>query len=156
MGDSAKGATYSFTTDGSIGSINSQNIVSFDVSIVQGTQIFALNQANGAVFGSRIVATSTGLTFGSAGFERALQVRSFAEQGNISDAFFQIEPSGVFFRLGDGPLASFAVTLPFAAADGGPVSPVPEPATWAMMLVGFGMVAGAARYRRRSTTAAIA
>lgn len=27
---------------------------------------------------------------------------------------------------------------------------VPEPATWAMMLVGFSMVAGAARYRRRN------
>lgn len=29
------------------------------------------------------------------------------------------------------------------------VAAIPEPATWAMMLVGFGMVAGAARYRRR-------
>lgn len=29
-------------------------------------------------------------------------------------------------------------------------SAVPEPATWALMLVGFGMVGGAARYRRRS------
>jgi hypothetical protein len=28
---------------------------------------------------------------------------------------------------------------------------VTEPATWAMMLIGFGMVAGASRYRRRST-----
>lgn len=28
---------------------------------------------------------------------------------------------------------------------------VPEPATWAMMLVGFGMVGGAVRYRRRAT-----
>lgn len=28
---------------------------------------------------------------------------------------------------------------------------VPEPATWAMMLLGFGMVGGAARYRRRSS-----
>ena len=36
------------------------------------------------------------------------------------------------------------------------VSPVPEPATWAMMLVGFAMVGAAARYRRRKTTAAIA
>ncbi len=36
------------------------------------------------------------------------------------------------------------------------VTAVPEPATWAMMLTGFGMVAGAARYRRRKTTAAIA
>ncbi|GGB26275.1 hypothetical protein GCM10011380_14720 [Sphingomonas metalli] len=32
---------------------------------------------------------------------------------------------------------------------------VPEPATWTMMLVGFGMVAGAARYRRRRTMARI-
>ena len=31
------------------------------------------------------------------------------------------------------------------------VTAVPEASTWAMMLVGFGMVAGAARYRRRST-----
>jgi hypothetical protein len=28
---------------------------------------------------------------------------------------------------------------------------VPEPATWAMMLVGFGMIGAASRYRRRST-----
>jgi hypothetical protein len=31
------------------------------------------------------------------------------------------------------------------------VTAVPEPATWGMMLLGFGMVAGAARYRRRAT-----
>jgi hypothetical protein len=36
------------------------------------------------------------------------------------------------------------------------VTAVPEPATWAMMMVGFGMVGAAARYRRRSTIAAIA
>ncbi len=32
---------------------------------------------------------------------------------------------------------------------------VPEPATWAMMMVGFGMIAAAARYRRRRTTVVI-
>jgi len=36
------------------------------------------------------------------------------------------------------------------------VSPVPEPATWAMMMVGFAMVGAAARYRRRKTIATIA
>jgi hypothetical protein len=36
------------------------------------------------------------------------------------------------------------------------VAAVPEPATWAMMLVGFGMVGASARYRRRSTKASIA
>lgn len=33
----------------------------------------------------------------------------------------------------------------------GAVTAVPEPAAWGMMLLGFAMVAGAARYRRRST-----
>lgn len=33
---------------------------------------------------------------------------------------------------------------------------VPEPATWAMMIIGFGMVGAASRYRRRSVATAIA
>jgi hypothetical protein len=33
---------------------------------------------------------------------------------------------------------------------------VPEPATWAMMLVGFGFIAGATRYRRKSVKASFA
>ena len=33
---------------------------------------------------------------------------------------------------------------------------VPEPSTWALMLVGFGMVGGAARYRRRQAAARFA
>jgi hypothetical protein len=32
------------------------------------------------------------------------------------------------------------------------VAPVPEPATWAMMFVGFAMIAGTARYRHRRVT----
>lgn len=39
----------------------------------------------------------------------------------------------------------------FTVTGGSPVSPVPEPATWAMMIGGFGMVGGAMRYRRRKT-----
>lgn len=34
------------------------------------------------------------------------------------------------------------------------VAAVPEPATWAMMLVGFALVGAATRYRRRTTTVA--
>lgn len=36
------------------------------------------------------------------------------------------------------------------------ISAVPEPATWAMMIVGFGMVGATARYRRRSSKATYA
>jgi hypothetical protein len=38
----------------------------------------------------------------------------------------------------------------------GTVGAVPEPATWAMMLIGFGAVGGTARYRRRKTNVAFA
>ena len=33
---------------------------------------------------------------------------------------------------------------------------VPEPATWAMMIGGFGAIGGTMRYRRRKTTVAFA
>ncbi|RYD20158.1 MAG: PEP-CTERM sorting domain-containing protein, partial [Lysobacteraceae bacterium] len=33
---------------------------------------------------------------------------------------------------------------------------VPEPATWALMLLGFGMVGAATRYRRRASRIAYA
>jgi hypothetical protein len=36
------------------------------------------------------------------------------------------------------------------------VGAVPEPATWAMMIVGFGMIGGSMRYRRRKTTVTFA
>lgn len=37
-----------------------------------------------------------------------------------------------------------------------PTPAVPEPATWAMMMVGFGMIVASARYRRRGTKVAYA
>lgn len=43
-----------------------------------------------------------------------------------------------------------------AFIDGVSVVAVPEPATWAMMLLGFGMVGVGLRYRRKSTTARVA
>jgi hypothetical protein len=47
-------------------------------------------------------------------------------------------------------------TFVFLTGVGQVAGAVPEPATWAMMLLGFGMVAGAARYRRRSVKASLA
>ena len=43
---------------------------------------------------------------------------------------------------------------PFAALDGVSLTAVPEPATWALLLTGFGMVGFAARRRRTSAVAA--
>lgn len=50
-----------------------------------------------------------------------------------------------------GSFSNVSVTYTYLAG----VAAVPEPATWAMMLTGLGMVAGAARYRRRKTAIAL-
>lgn len=43
---------------------------------------------------------------------------------------------------------------PFSLLDGVSMGAVPEPASWAMMIVGFGAVGGAMRYRKRVAIAA--
>jgi hypothetical protein len=58
------------------------------------------------------------------------------------------------FSLGTFQLTSIvseASTLTISAA-----AAVPEPATWAMMLIGFGMIGGVARYRRRTVSTTVA
>lgn len=84
----------------------------------------------------------------------------------VNSVFFQLSP----IDLPDDGMASGMETVDLALGDvfgfyvssldtqGGRgsltislVSAVPEPGTWAMMIVGFGMVGGALRYRRRST-----
>jgi len=46
-------------------------------------------------------------------------------------------------------LSSYGGKIVFFPSDS--TGAVPEPATWALMILGFGMVAGAMRYRRRET-----
>jgi hypothetical protein len=76
---------------------------------------------------------------------------------------------GTMFYTGSNANPVFTVgtftLLPFAFGTSGGytvtikeviAAAVPEPATWAMMLVGFGMIGGAARYRRRAVKVSFA
>ncbi|MGP7796695.1 PEPxxWA-CTERM sorting domain-containing protein [Sphingomonas sp. CLY1604] len=54
-----------------------------------------------------------------------------------------------FSNIGNGNQSFEFDNVSFSAA-------VPEPATWAMMIIGFGMLGGAMRYRRKSSKAAYA
>lgn len=53
---------------------------------------------------------------------------------------------------GNGTISAFGPATSSPAS----VGAVPEPTTWVMMLVGFGIVSGAARYRRRSSKVSFA
>ncbi len=56
------------------------------------------------------------------------------------------------YRLNAGGLSTGFVTASATAA----TAAVPEPATWAMMIGGFGAVGGAMRYRRRKVSVSFA
>lgn len=62
---------------------------------------------------------------------------AFFHQDGVAADRYRINGNGTVSAF--GPATSSLIT----------VTAVPEPATWAMMLVGFGLVGGAARYRRR-------
>jgi len=71
----------------------------------------------------------------------------FRSEGNT----FSIKSGAT--SLVTGKINNLTNVMPYVA----PVtSVVPEPVTWAMMLIGFGMMGASLRYRRRSTKAALA
>lgn len=63
--------------------------------------------------------------------------------------------SNLLFTLASASTVNFRISDTFYFDNTGGVSlnvaAVPEPATWAMMFLGFAMIAGVARYRRRAT-----
>jgi hypothetical protein len=79
--------------------------------------------------------------------------------GNAALGFTQFGGPDLFTIVGTKPvfnIGTFALTSIVSGASTLRISAVaaavPEPATWAMMLVGFGMIAAGLRYRRRSTS----
>lgn len=64
----------------------------------------------------------------------------------ISNSLFTISPNSGTLSLSPLIGGSYTLTYNYTAA---PTPAVPEPATWAMMLIGFGMIGFAVRYRVR-------
>ncbi|MFS0773468.1 PEPxxWA-CTERM sorting domain-containing protein [Sphingomonas sp. 1P08PE] len=127
-------------TSSVLNAFNISGIADNDSTVAWGTATGAWNKDLNSSLLS-LFAGSTNIT----GNGKATQTYNFSTPGNIwliaaSAANPDRNVDG--FKLG-------SVTAATVAA-------VPEPATWAMMLVGFGMVGGAARYRRRGTKVAYA
>jgi len=153
------------TTDGTLGVLQSSNILSWNLQLIDNLRPaydFDLTPANSGIWfdtGNGLTASATGLSFD---FSDAGAV--FIIQGTNPHGF----SSGYqyfCFQATSGPCITGETIVPdYFAVDGvsatglsGPrqLNGVPEPATWAMMLLGFAGI-GYAAYRRARHTAGAA
>lgn len=165
--------TGSLTTDGTIGVLHAANILDWTLSLVDhldATQNYTLTKANSLLLedgGGALSATATALLFNYSGAgEFLIQAKTpgpysgsryfcFSAAGGACLPGETISPGyatsdGVVLTGDSAPIGSQSLTPP--SLPGG----VPEPATWAMMLVGFGGVGMALRDTRRRSKAALA
>jgi hypothetical protein len=153
----ANAAQYNFTFSTSTqlfgGAVNGSGVFTTSniATMVGGQTAFAITSITGMVNGSAIVAPTAAsygnyFTSGST-FLDGSGLRFFTAAGNDIRFFYQDTVSK--YRVNTfSPGSSSYVTVttsPVAAA-------VPEPATWALMIGGFGAIGGAVRYRRRRTS----
>jgi PEP-CTERM motif len=155
-------ATGTITTNGALGVLSQADIVSADITV---TDPFASAVLTGpiVVIGSALTATASGLFFNySAGDNNGFGVN---DSGFDSSYCVATNPS----CIGDhGPPTDFELVIvqgdfhigptltdDVQIATAIPAAPIPEPATWAMMLAGFAGL-GYAGYRRlRSVVTAV-
>ena len=150
-------ATYSITTDDTIGAIGIGQITSWIMSISDGVMTANFSSVDGTLdfSGASLWSNGTDLLFNydSVGFIYA----SFYSPGNTSALVIQAGDgyNQDLIRLA-GASAGFEVGFEtgiqsIASIPRDPTGAVPEPGTWAMMLMGFGALGFRMRRRRGIT-----
>jgi hypothetical protein len=110
---------------------------------------------SGNQIASRTGATLNGLTasIGGNSFSTASVAQGSGAQHASYNFTYKAGASNVLSFLSNGSPVGLP---PVALLDNVSLSAVPEPATWATMLIGVGLVGGAMRVRRRRAVAAVA
>jgi len=157
IGFTALGVTGQITTDGTTGVLSAANIIDYDLFIQQGgfnvelTGPLSGNNSTYELVGSDLTATSTGLFFNFSSPSSSF-VDFFNLQGYIC---FNNASHGCGSSPSSVELSASSPIGPSALPESGNVevaSAVPEPSTWAMMILGFAGV-GFLACRRRNQAA---
>ena len=153
-------ANVTLTTDGSTGALSASDILGFTVDFSDGTSIAGTSQ-NVSAAGSALIASTTQIGFnfdypvGPNGTYFAL----VGQNATVENSLYCVQ---IVFACGANGTGEVANTFDgygqfqFQAQTGfvplftlvSESAPVPEPATWAMMLLGFFAIAFAVRQRK--------
>ncbi|MHA6724267.1 PEPxxWA-CTERM sorting domain-containing protein [Sphingomonas sp. RS2018] len=158
----AGSVNLSITTDGTIGALTAANITAYSIAVTDPTGAITLTRANSSlgVSGTGFTATASNLQFDFGSNSGALfQSPSFGSGG----PFYCLQggATGCFDRNGAGEgldALSCCSNVERTARTGlvtiatVTTSAVPEPATWGMMMLGFGGIGFAMRRRSKVTT----
>lgn len=165
-----EGRTVSFalTTDGSLGSIGLANLLGWDITIGDGvTSANFYSAPSDPLTNSEVSMTATLFASASQLFLPYIEGSTNNEIGfryPTSWQYYYSAGGGSTFQFAFGQYISFATGVAFAPASAdillgtaGSVGPgaVPEPGTWAMMLLGFGLTGVAMRAARRKRTVSV-
>jgi opacity protein-like surface antigen len=138
-------------TDGTLGVLSSGNITGFDITLSSpGFSDEELSNANASFYlqGSYLTATATGLYWNYAqGVGAEFSITPTSAPYNVTQFHFYTNRTDVDFHYGEQALYLNGVQLVGTAS-------VPEPASWAMMVGGFGLLGGAMRRRKASVSVA--
>jgi hypothetical protein len=145
-------AVGTITTDGTVGVLDVANITDFDITVTTtgAGNIVKAGKARFIGAGRALIADATGLSF-----DFSVAGTAFALFYLNNRTFYCLQTNGCFDSLGPAETvasnllrmrAAQSGRLRFAAVAG---ATVPEPASWAMMIVGFGLIGRAVRRDRR-------
>lgn len=152
--------SISITTDGTLGVLANANVIAWSFTMTNAGGTDTINDGNSSftyLSGNAFQATATDIVFDYTAVGH-MQWDNFGSSGD--DAYCLDTPLAANTCIGSSPSEVIYVNGSLNEVDRagrfvlGTAAVVPEPASWAMMIAGFGLVGAAARRRRNAAVAA--
>ena len=154
--------TGTIDTDGTTGALGASNISAWDLLVSGPGASITLSNLNSGVYstGSGLIATSSGITFDYSNPVDSFLIFQAGGFGSQATYWCNASAAGSCFQGATAsPQYYFDSSRQTEARSGvqdiasGAAAAVPEPATWALMILGFGGIGASIRHRRAALAA---